>query len=453
MKKNPLIITLSILALLVVGGVSAVVIHNEQVAHQKAVAQAKVRAKANEVKYLKQANTAVNKAYQTKKDSDIASAQSAIKKLNSSDKKAPTDKLTLLTTALTDLSSADNLISTAEKATSTAEANLVQVKKDAQAKIDAQKMDLGAIAKGDYSSIQGTWTDAIGDTLLVSQSSITMNGTALNLSNAYKSTYSDRRYDDGSGLITWADGNGAGSIQFIPKNIGGYLTEPSPGEFQTPAHGDITKERLNITLAHENKEHLFYKQGSTLPSPDSLTISEADQTAIDNAVKNAQTMLDKIKLPTVLSKKAALQTRLNKVSGKVDSNSTTENKNQANSDLNVNQIANGDYSSIQGTWKNSNGNTITVSGSTITENGNVITPIQHVGKDYLSITGTLNLLGQGKASPPNLLIVPKGISIAGFMLDKTDKTDQSKNRIIETENFQAGGTGEQVAEATYYKVN
>ncbi|MDR0298129.1 MAG: DUF6287 domain-containing protein [Streptococcaceae bacterium] len=457
MKRKTLIIGLTTLAVLIAGSVSAAVIHNQQVS-----AQQKSTAKANEARYLKEANTDVDKAYQTKKVSDIKVAQSAIKKLNSTDKKSPTDKLTLLTNALSDLSSADKLVSVAEKAKSTAETNLAQTNKEAQAKIDAQKMDLDAISKGDYSSIQGTWTDASGITISVDKNTITdmnngiqryivnglnikINGKTLPLTAKMSNGQLQLSFDDGGSS---ADG-GLGAISFVPVGVKFY----SSSVYNYP--DNIAKERIvsaDHTHLQESQDYGAYKTDQSV-APNNTTISDKDQATIDNAVKAAQTALDKVKLSAVSAEKNGLQIRLNKASGKMETAPATDNTYQSSTGMNLEQIANSDYRSIQGTWKNASGNIITVSGTTITENGNVITPIQYVGKAYLSIAGTLNLVGQGLASPPNLFIIPKGISIAGFSTDKTDVTNQQQDRIIETENFQNSGTSLQIAAKTYYKIN
>lgn len=361
MKKKTFIIGAIIAVLLIAGGVSAAVVHNQQVQHQKIAAQKaadEATKKSNEKKWMGEANAAVDKAYRTKKTTDIDAAKTAIKKLNALDKKAPTDKLNLLTTVLSELTSADKLVATAEKAKSDADAKVAQEKKDAEAKAAAQTMDLNAIAKGDYSSIQGTWTGNKGDSITISGNSIKLPGTT----DSYDGLISHNSMGnadilaeiDASKKSVFFNTDGQSMNVMAGEELLTFIQ--SGGEYQNGAGqalgtaGTISSISQDTIVLGDTGMEYFVKNNPA--STITITISSSDQAAIDTAVTSAQKALDAIKLSAVSTEKSALQARLDKVSGKATNTI---------SDMNLTQIAAGDFSSIQGTWKNENNNILIVS--------------------------------------------------------------------------------------------
>lgn len=119
-----------------------------------------------------------------------------------------------------------------------------------------------------------------------------------------------------------------------------------------------------------------------------------------------------------------------------ETSSTSENLTQ----MNISQLAAGDYSSIVGTWTNQNGNTLTFDKSGLTDGNKIESVISNTNG---SLTVNVRTGSTGFA----LVFLPKGTSDS--KLTFTDNSDTSQDRMYGT---QGGPTEQQFPNEVYYKV-
>ncbi|WP_125766708.1 hypothetical protein [Lapidilactobacillus wuchangensis] len=137
MKTGGKITLLAILTLLVATGVTAgVVSHNHQVKAQQVLLvrqqQAKKVAQQSEQQLKKQAEKLVQAAYQSRNAADIATAQTAIKRLTKTDRINLTTQLTTLDNLLAQAKAADTAVTQAEQSRTEADIKAAQKLVDLQ---------------------------------------------------------------------------------------------------------------------------------------------------------------------------------------------------------------------------------------------------------------------------------------------------------------------------------
>ncbi|MBO0440526.1 hypothetical protein [Candidatus Enterococcus ikei] len=128
------IIAASIIGVLAIGGGTGMVIHNNQVYAQQA-AEKKKESKAAYEQLKKDAKSAIDKAFETRKDENITKAQEAIDKLKEKDQKEFKLELAKLKAFLSQIKETTKLIDTAEKSKKDDDV------KAAQTAIDGEKDD------------------------------------------------------------------------------------------------------------------------------------------------------------------------------------------------------------------------------------------------------------------------------------------------------------------------
>lgn len=135
MKLNKkTIIAASIIGVLAIGGGTGIVVHNNQVYAQQAAKKEK-ESKAAYKQLKKDAKSAIDTAYDTRKDEDITLAQEAIEKLKEKDQKDFKLELATLKAFLSQIKETNKLIDTAEKSKKDDDV------KAAQTAIDGEKDD------------------------------------------------------------------------------------------------------------------------------------------------------------------------------------------------------------------------------------------------------------------------------------------------------------------------
>lgn len=125
----------------------------------------------------------------------------------------------------------------------------------------------------------------------------------------------------------------------------------------------------------------------------------------------------------------------------VESQSTSS---EEGADLNA--LRTGDFSSIQGTWRNSKGDGFTISGGTMTFSRDGKTYTMTVPKD--GETGLWWTLAEARTSPPVYIIYPVGRSIIKYP-DGIYISDESRDRIFLQPQYMA--PQEEIEGAIYYK--
>jgi hypothetical protein len=135
MKLNKkTIIAASIIGVLAIGGGTGIVVHNNQVYAQQAAKKEK-ESKAAYKQLKKDAKSAIDTAYDTRKDEDITLAQEAVEKLKEKDQKDFKLELATLKAFLSQIKETNKLIDTAEKSKKDDDV------KAAQTAIDGEKDD------------------------------------------------------------------------------------------------------------------------------------------------------------------------------------------------------------------------------------------------------------------------------------------------------------------------
>jgi hypothetical protein len=127
--------------------------------------------------------------------------------------------------------------------------------------------------------------------------------------------------------------------------------------------------------------------------------------------------------------------------------------------VNIAQIANGNWSSMMGTWRRANGDTVVFTNSAVTFNlyGRATGPFQLSAAHTRNYNGILsfsfsdhgNVVGDA-AWPSN--IVPRGKNMTGLMSDAVDGTNSAKDRIMANCSLQQC-THQFTAGDAFYKVS
>ncbi|MFC4651644.1 DUF6287 domain-containing protein [Lactococcus nasutitermitis] len=315
----------------------------------------------NNIINLKNAIASVNTAYKTQLKVDITTAQKNIQKLKTNDKKTLSQKINNLTTGLSDITTATSAIEKAEKDKSSAYEKVSQMKKAAE----AQPMDFNAIKNGDYSSLEGTWK-----TIAFSSNNYDGKGiqwTPDNSNSINQLLISKNKITSFISLSKnqLSESNGSGTVSF--NNQKGSLSAEAPvGAIEDsisfyPAGIDITfslnngviddtsKNRILIRSSNMDSGSIFVQTSKI--SSTSFSISDVEQATIDTDIKTAQNDINKLTQDWENSKKVTLQNRLNTLI--------------ASQSMNLSQIETGNYNTIQGIWKDKNGDTFNVSGNKI----------------------------------------------------------------------------------------
>lgn len=114
MRKSWL--ALSAVTIIFAGGAVGLAAHNKNVQQKKiALADQRLAIESSKREKKKQANEAVNKAYDTRLDKDIQLAESAIQQLDSTDQEIPAKKIKQLRDYIALIKKTDQLIATAER--------------------------------------------------------------------------------------------------------------------------------------------------------------------------------------------------------------------------------------------------------------------------------------------------------------------------------------------------
>lgn len=348
----------------------------------------------------------------------------------------------------------------------------LKISNDEQAKLNSENnvlMDLSGIQSGDLSSIKGTWKNANGEVIEVSSSTIDMFQGGLiyhsnseerhNSTNGGYNGFTTGEAKNGSYSIASDSSSFASYLILIPKGVSFAEMQPSsmsidknssnPGNITyTYSKGDIsdmTKDRMIFTplsqpevgpiateITSDNVNSVYYKESATdVPS---IPMSNLDKAELDSAVKAAQILIDK--LPSGVDK-TNLQQRINKISGPTQ-----------NITMDINKLAAMDFSSVQGTWENKDGDKIQITGQQIqisrNEEGFILKDIFTIGGEgqnngFSFKYGDSNSSGiynnqyyifAGKYGPDsNLYFTPKGVDDTQSVIESSND-DMSNSKQI-----------------------
>lgn len=284
------------------------------------------------------------------------------------------------------LNQATSMVEKAEKMKSDIDSKIASEEQAALDKENNISMDLNSIKSGSLSSIKGIWKNANGNTIEVSDSTISMGQSGLVYhanSEEHHASINGTSYGfatgdikNGSYSIASDSSSFASYLIFIPKGVSFGDMQPvsmSMGENSTnqgnitytQSKGDIsdlTKDRMFFSplakfgvgpiateITADNVNLVYYREPVTnLPN---LPMSNSDKSSLDNVVKEAQVLIDKLSSGT---DKTYLQSRIGRVVKSTQSLA-----------MNVNQLAEMDFSSVQGTWENKDGDKIVINGQDI----------------------------------------------------------------------------------------
>lgn len=280
--------------------------------------------------------------------------------------------------------SASKVLNPVEKAVAAAEKR----RKSAEREINGKPLDAKAIASGDYSSLDGTWTNNAGawmqikDGKLIPQTPISGTTAPYTLKNCKgldacitdsiltgeNETYTMAEVPDtqvqlvqegavdcsvrNEGICERQDPY---SIVAVQKNAI-LLNMAYDGRRDESQTDPTDSSRDRIIVSHSmgqggvplclDASYAYYRDESTFKP------SAAAQKQIDDAVKAAQQSIDGLKQPWA---KAAFQCRLDVVSKKRSSCATQEQVGATQTGMDIKAIAKGDCSSIAGNWVSARG--------------------------------------------------------------------------------------------------
>ena len=125
----------------------------------------------------------------------------------------------------------------------------------------------------------------------------------------------------------------------------------------------------------------------------------------------------------------------------ISSSSTSSQTQTSSSALKPDELKNGNYKSAVGTWKSSNGKTITITSDGQLDFWGYTYPIDKVSPNqYVSDIYTLTYVDSSPVGNTPIQLCPKGVS------DASDAGDNSKDRILATNGMPS-------AESYFYRVD
>lgn len=268
---------------------------------------------------------------------------------------------------------ADKALEGPEKAVSAAE----RQKKDNDAELASHKLNLKAITSGDYSSLEGTWTNPAGSWMKISSGKVTPQNPIQDTNPPYQL----RECVQGSDGYTLdacverqmpatqhqlvQDGAVLNHNGMSPNDHYLIMVVEQGAELYNTAYlypriaadpTDQSKDRIIPTFNSGQGQSPLCQDANCAyyRNPDSLTVSKEGRDKLKDSIDKAQKAVDKLKQDWAKHSKNQLQCRIDVVKGENKQCFKESDTPSSNGVANVQKIKEGDFSSIAGKWCDGN---------------------------------------------------------------------------------------------------